>query len=228
MTTTTFAEKLLAKAQQLEDDAAALRRAAQVMNGHGLAAKQGTMAATVKAAAKLRQQQANGNGNGHAPQPPADAAGYREARGQAQHELITAQLAEGPQRTADIAAHLKAHGIAVSQARVLQLVRGMPGVVMRGKGTKSRWQLAHEPRSQPDTPEALSDHAATNKRRAEKANVIIEILRTAGKPLRIRDLSALAREQGIDSLTGIVGLVRNGTLASRGTGSKRTYRLATP
>ena len=67
---TTTIEKILAKAAELEQQAAALRLAAGVLNGHAHAEKRATAARTVAKAIRVRRVQKK-NGTAAAPEAPA-------------------------------------------------------------------------------------------------------------------------------------------------------------
>ena len=70
-------------------------------------------------------------------------------------------------------------------------------------------------------PERLSKRQKTVARREEKAHQVASILRDHGKPMPIKALREAARERGIDSLTGIIGLVRADTCTRRGRRGRR-------
>ena len=74
-------------------------------------------------------------------------------------------------------------------------------------------------------PERLSKWQKTVARREEKAHQVASILRDHGKPMPIKALREAARERGIDSLTGIIGLVRAGYLHKTGSKGKTRYRF---
>jgi hypothetical protein len=211
MTTTTI-EKMLGKAEELEQQAAALRLAASVMNGHAHTVKQATLPATLAGAVKLRRAQKNGSSQGEPTQ--AERKAQREA-------LLREQLTQGPQRLAELHSHLDAQGIHISRDRVRQILTEMPDAVSKGRTYRARWQLVPvvEPR-RPKSPKAKTHYARTQTlkpAREEKARQVVAIVREAGVPLSVKELGAAAREHGITSLTGIVAYVKKGWL-------KRTTR----
>jgi len=215
-TMTTIVETLLARAQQYEEKATALRVAAAEMNGHALDAKVTALPATLKAATKLRKQQRPAEESA----PPA----LVEAATKGDIEPLILNFVDGAARQVGaIRRHLADHGVHVSEYRVRHFVHKHPLITRQGTGSNTVWQLQMPG---PSPSPALSPHATLKAHRAAKVEQILDILKSHGAPMRVRELAAAARERGIKSLTGIVGLVRMGKLATRGSGAKRTYRLA--
>jgi len=104
---------------------------------------------------------------------------------------------------------------------------GLPAAVKSAIKLRKQQRPAHTPEASPvPTSEPLSDWRAMKQRRAHKADRIVELLRDHGKPMRVGDLATLAKDTGIDNLTGIFGLVKKGLLVSRGKGVRRTYSAA--
>jgi DNA-binding transcriptional MerR regulator len=221
--TTTTTDKMLARADELEARARALRLAAAEMNGHAIEGKREGMHMLVANASKLRAQQ-NGNGNGNGPTVGREYMSVRD-----RDQLIIAFLRDGGKSVKEIQRHLEAQGEPLSNSAIQKNLKRM-GVQLTGARQDARWQLPASgiPTSQPsELEEGLTHWAATKVRRAAKNEQIVAILREHGKPMKVKALAAAAREAGIPGITGIAGLVQNGTLRSRGTGPKRTYALAT-
>jgi Fe2+ or Zn2+ uptake regulation protein len=158
---------------------------------------------------------------------------------EARTAIITAFLQQqgGAAKMTDIGAELAQHGHTLSRDGVRRLLRQLPSVKMKGHGYTSRWQLRkpkadfaaldrHKQATEAQPTEPLSDWAANKARRTAKAEQIVAILRDHGAPMTIAELGAAAKEKGIDSLQGIIGLVRAGRLGARGKphSGKRTYR----
>jgi hypothetical protein len=143
MLTTTFTQKLLAKAADYEAKAAALRIAAAEMNGQVVAEKQGKAQATIEAAIALR----NGQRNGHEP-AAAGVEMNRLQRAKVRNEAIRTFLAEhGPQHVRAIAAHLEPLGLLKVGVSMLGKILGeMDGVQLEGMGVHSKWYLGEKPK----------------------------------------------------------------------------------
>ena len=141
-TTTTMVAWMQAKATELDQQAQALRTAAEILAGTVDTRKRAALPRTVDLAIALRQAQRNGHG-------PA------------------------------------ANGRAAAKANVAAKLRGS---------------------------------------RAAKRDQVLAIVRAYGKPMPIAALRAAARAEGIASLTGIVGYVRQGMLKRTGRKGQTRYQ----
>lgn len=158
----TTVEKILAKAQELEQQAAALRLAASLIGGEVHARKGAAVASQLAAATALRQAQRASNGHGY-------GANGNGAGGHV--ETVVPDVVPPPAR-----------------------------------GRRR-------------TPQTLQAKAA----RAEKRQAVVAIVRDYGQAMPLKELVAAAREQGIDSLTGMQAYVRAGYLKQGGRKGKTRY-----
>ena len=134
---TTTIDKMLARAAELEQRAAALRIAAAEMNGHATSVKQQRLGATLASAAKVRRQQrAATNGAGEPIAHEAKLSAYKatQARRAAKNETILAILREHkrPMKLTALKAAAKEAGI-TSLTGINGLVRSGH---LRAKGAK--------------------------------------------------------------------------------------------
>lgn len=164
---TTMTEKLLAKAEQYEQKAQALRFAAAEMNGDATATKQKTVVGTLEAAIALRKAQSNG----HQSAPPA--APGRQGKKLTQATLAERQAtiraclagADGPQTTRAIQQALEKAGQDCSTSWVLKLLHDMTDVHKVGSGIKAAWAPGKKQRASPGSrlPEKQAARALTAK-----------------------------------------------------------------
>src|SRR5262245_49303717 len=110
MAMTTTVEKILAKAQEFDDMARALRLAASLLNGDVRETKAASMEATLAGAVKLRREQRNGS----KPQPT-------DAEQTERREQVRQLLLHGPRGVADMA-----HALGLSRDTVRRVLNQIP------------------------------------------------------------------------------------------------------
>lgn len=183
---TTVNEKLLARAEEYEAKARALRFAAAEMTGVAVNGKQKTAAGTLDAAIALRQAQRNGNG--HAPTARGSIGrGRAKATSEDRQTTIRAFLQRAsPQTTLAIHRQLEVEGQGCSLSWTLKMLGAMKDVHLVGRGAKSAWGLGKAKRAAPGS--RLAEKRAVRERTAkvldaydrEKPRQPVEIAKSFG------------------------------------------------
>jgi uncharacterized protein YnzC (UPF0291/DUF896 family) len=151
---TTIVQKLLARAAEYEQKAAALKLAAAEMNGQLTVRKQGQAEQTIAEAIALRNQQRPGasasrasgaggrGGEGvRVPPKPTRRSFLEQRRQAAERRAFLQQFLTTPRSSPEILAELATRGDVITPSRVLQVLDGLKAT-RHGRGTKGRWSLS--------------------------------------------------------------------------------------